>query len=380
METDIHAVIPAAGLSSRMDRFKPLAPLGSATVLEQVASTFYAAGIHEIVVVSGHRMEELSSAAKRAGTRMVHNPEYRKGMFSSILAGIEAIPSESSGFFLLPVDIPLVRSATIEKLKHIFSEAETDIVHPVFRGMRGHPPLLSSALIPLIRGSNGSGGLRSVLEKFERENPERVLEVAVADAGILQDMDTDDQYARVAKRWPGLSLPTREECEAVMDLAGTPDRTRLHGRAVAQVAVAVGRAVNNQRINGPLLDLEQIERAGLVHDLAKGSPAHEREGGRILSEAGFTDISEIVASHRDIDPKPGSPVTETEVVFLADKVVAGTDLVPLVARYEAVLQRHGHDPEAREAILGRRERALRVKTRVEHVMARSLPDVAAEAL
>ncbi|MFW5721738.1 MAG: DVU_1551 family NTP transferase [Desulfohalobiaceae bacterium] len=380
MPGDVAAIVLAAGLSSRMDRFKPLAPLGDSTVLGRVMATLACAGVEQVLVVTGHRAEEVAGMAKGGGARAVRNPDYHEGMFTSVRAGVKGLDPETSGFFLLPVDIPLVRPATLRRLIEVFDPGSATVVHPAFLGRRGHPPLLSAQIIPRIMKSHGHGGLRAVLERFEAGNAHRVKEVTVADAGVLQDMDTEQDYLEVCRRWASRGLPSQEECRSLLDLAGTPERARLHGRAVARVAVALGRAVNQSQARDVVLDLERIERAALVHDLAKGHPSHEQEGGRLLSEWGFTDIAAMVAAHRDLAPEPGSPVSEQEVVFLADKVVAGTELVPLERRYDLVLERHGADPEARKDIQGRKERALRIAVRVEAVMGKKLQGVATTAL
>lgn len=380
MRADPAAIVLAAGLSSRMDRFKPLARLGDSSVLGQVMATLASAGVEQVLVVTGHRAEEVAGVAEAAGARAVHNPGYQKGMFTSVQAGVKGLDPETSGFFLLPVDIPLIRPATVRRLVGVFGKGDADVVHPAFLGRRGHPPLLSAQIFPRIMKSDGNGGLRAVLERFEAGNAHRVTDVSVADAGVLQDMDTEQDYVQVCRRWASRSLPSQEECRALLDLVGTPERARLHGRAVARVAVAMGRAVNQGEAQDVSLNLGRIERAGLVHDLAKGHPSHEQEGGRLLAKWGFTDIAAMVAAHRDLAPEPGSPVSEQEVVFLADKVVAGTGLVPLEKRYDLVLERHGADLEAREAILGRKERALVVASRVEAAMGQNLQAVATAAL
>lgn len=377
--TDLDAVVPAAGLSSRMSRFKPLAPLSGSTVLEEVVDTLRRAGVRDVIVVTGHRAEEVEIRAEAVGVRTVRNIRYREGMFTSVQAGVGAIAPDAAGFFLLPVDIPLIRTATIRRLAEAFLCGGRDVIHPLFRSMRGHPPVLSRSLIPAILTSDGCGGLRTVLDRFETSFPNRVGEVAVADEGVLQDMDTDEDYLRICSRRETLDMPSPDECEALFDLIGTPEAARRHGRVVARVAVAVARAVNARNPGVCELDLKRVERAALVHDLAKGHSRHEEEGGRVLIRHGFPAIAGIVAVHRSICPAPGSPVTEQEVVFLADKLVAGTELVEPAERYARVLKRWEHDPEARQAIEGRRKQALRVVKRVEAAMGRSLADAAAAA-
>ena len=57
------AVIPAAGLSSRMGNFKPLMPFGETTVLQSILHLLKEKKVTEIAVVTGYR--ELCFAAGR---------------------------------------------------------------------------------------------------------------------------------------------------------------------------------------------------------------------------------------------------------------------------------------------------------------------------
>ncbi|MCB2214815.1 MAG: NTP transferase domain-containing protein [Desulfobulbaceae bacterium] len=361
-----------------MSCFKPLAPLGDSTVLEQVLNTLRSAGVGQVLVVSGHRSEDLAPVVASAGGRLVFNSHHLDGMFTSVQAGVNALDQKCPGFFLLPADIPLIRVSTLRRMSREFTRENIDLVHPVFLGRRGHPPIISLRLLPWIMQSDGRGGLRHVLGRFEQARPDSVMPLPVADSGIIRDMDTEEDYRKVYQRFAARGLPNAEECQALLDLADTPERVRWHGRAVARVAVALGLAVNQGIAPGDILDLERIERAALLHDLAKGLPMHEQKGGHMLEEAGFTDIAGIVASHRDLDPEPGSSISEREVVFLADKMVIGTELVPLEKRYNLTSERYGADPEARKAIAERRQRAYKVAARVEAAMGRTLADVAAK--
>ena len=73
MAPRLSALVLAAGLSSRMGRLKPLLPLdpkGGQTPLGLCVGLFRAAGMTEVVVVTGHRCDEVGPAA-RVGFRVV---------------------------------------------------------------------------------------------------------------------------------------------------------------------------------------------------------------------------------------------------------------------------------------------------------------------
>jgi CTP:molybdopterin cytidylyltransferase MocA len=197
MSADIAAIILAAGLSSRMGDFKPLLPLGRATVLERVVNLFKQAGVSDIRVVVGHRAEELWPLLEGWGIRGVANPAYGEGMFTSVRAGVASLEPGVAAFFMHPVDIPLVSPATVQALCQVRGQAGEQILYPTFQGRRGHPPLISISLAAAITSWPGEGGLKALLRRYEGQ----AREIAVPDEFILRDMDHPGEYARLARAW-----------------------------------------------------------------------------------------------------------------------------------------------------------------------------------
>ena len=368
------AVVPAAGKSSRMGRFKPLLPLGAETVLARSVRAFRAAGVERVVVVTGHRADEVAAEARRAGAEVVHNPDHEQGMFTSIRAGVLALGDEADHFFVLPADIPLVRPETVRLLAEAHMARDALLTCPTFLGERGHPPLLHRNLIPLVLAHDGHGGLRTVLETVEAREPDRVLDLACADAGVLADLDRLEDYEAALAR-VNTSHPLPGECRALWEMYETPEPVRGHCRAVGGAAGRMVRAVNAARPEPQRLSEDLAVGAALVHDLAKGRPDHARAAADILRKHGFPVAADIVAAHPDLELAQDAPLTEREIVFLADKYVQGDRLVPLESRYQAKLEKYGADPEVRTAIQGRRERAETVRDRVEAATGRSLAGI-----
>jgi CTP:molybdopterin cytidylyltransferase MocA len=352
------AVILAGGLSSRMGSgFKPLLTLAGMSALALVADTFRRAGVADILAVTGHRALEVTAEANRIGIRSVYNPQYETGMFSTVKTGLAVLPHSADRVFITPVDVPLFRPATALRLLERTAALDAPpIVYPVFSGERGHPPCIDTAIVPAVLAHIGGGGLRQALAGFDFE------EIPVPDANILADMDTPEDYAVLRALADRRDIPTPAEAEALLAIDQVPPKGLAHGRGVAAVAEALGRALNDAGAN---LDIALIKAAALVHDVAKGRPHHEAEGGKRLAALGFDRAAAIVAAHRDIDLPPDAPVTEREIVYLADKFVFGRWLVPVAARFEQKLDLFGHDPEAAAAITRRRENALRLLARVE---------------
>ena len=372
MAPGVSAIILAAGFSSRMGELKALLPLGGGTVLAQCVALFRDCGIEDVVVVNGHRADEVETVAKAAGARVAFNPDYADGMFGSIRTGVGQMAGQCAGFFLLPVDIPLLRCGTVHLLARSFAEAPVRICYPVFAGRRGHPPLLHGDCIPAILAERApEGGLHTLLAGIETEQPGQVREVQVADANIHVDLDTPEDFLAGSRRFDRRGLPTMAECEAILaHIHLMPAKGLAHGRAVAEVAVALAEAIN--RHSGRGLDLELCLVSGWLHDLAKGHPRHEEEGAHWLDALGFERAAAIVAAHKDLDWTPKMGIGERELVHLADKLVRGSRVVRIKERFEEKLALYRDDPEAVRAIQSRYDQALRLAAAVERVIGQSL--------
>ena len=192
----IAAVILAAGRSSRMGILKPLLPLGGRLIMEEVICHFQEAGISDIIVVVGYQAGKIIPLLENQGVRWVVNGEYDRGMFSSIQVGVRNLSWDCRAFFLSPADMPLVNTVTLKKLVAAHREGKMDVYHPCYQQKRGHPPLISSALIPSILAFVEPGGMRALLSSYKATS----LEVACDDPGILIDLDTPEDYERVKGR------------------------------------------------------------------------------------------------------------------------------------------------------------------------------------
>lgn len=193
----ISAIILAAGHSKRMGVFKPLLKLRDRTILECDIRFFRDLGIEDVIVVVGHRANEIIPIIRDCSARVVFNEQFETGMFSSVQAGVKALGPDSQAFFLLPVDIPLVQPQTIRHLLEAYHASRGKIVFPVFRGRRGHPPLVDGCYRSDILSYPGEEGLRGVFRKHEAQS----VHVHVADEMILFDLDTPADYEALAARF-----------------------------------------------------------------------------------------------------------------------------------------------------------------------------------
>jgi len=355
------ALVPAAGESSRMTPLKPLVKIGGQTLINRVVNLFKTAGVAEVVVVVGHRGDEIIPVLEGTFCRTVTNLDYREGMFSSIQVGARELLGRCDAFFVLPVDIPLVRPLTIRRLQERFGDRPALIHHPVGTSGRGHPPLIDSRLTEDLLAFTGTGGLRAFLDG----HADRSVDVPVADAWVRRDVDTDEELTALHRDFERYTTPTPQECGVVLDhYLEIPENVKAHSRAVARVAARLGEALN---AGGGHLDLELLNAAGLLHDAFKGVKDHAGRGAAWLVGNGFPQVAAIVAEHVDILWEEGDQVDERALVYLADRVVEGESVVTLAQRQAAALEKYGHDETVRQNIAVRFNTAAKIQAVVEKI-------------
>ena len=182
-------ILLAAGASSRMGgEHKLLLPWGDGTVVGASARTASLVGEAHLVIVLGCRADAVQCAASVSTARFVVNPRWQEGMYTSIQAGVAALPNEVEAFFVALGDMPLIPAAAYTDLMAAYRPG--CICVPTYLGRRGHPVLVPRLLVGTEPPPEGDQGLRSVL----RRHPDLVIEVPLPYEGICIDLDTPEEY------------------------------------------------------------------------------------------------------------------------------------------------------------------------------------------
>lgn len=185
------AIVLAGGESKRMGTPKMLLPFGDMTMIEKVICNIKNSGLNQILVVLGAVKEPLIDKMNECGVNYCINENYREGMLSSVICGMENT-EPGAAVLICPGDQPLIKPSTIKLLNEEFVRTGKRMAVATYKGRRGHPLIIHPAFRDEITGINPAEGLRELLKK----HPEDVLEVEVDDIGILKDFDTFDEYRR----------------------------------------------------------------------------------------------------------------------------------------------------------------------------------------
>lgn len=183
------AIVLAAGAGSRMGADKLALPLGDTTLLGRALRAYegHAAITQRLLVVRPGR----TLPPEAAGWIRVDNPDADLGMGSSLRAGIAAAHGDAEAFLLGLGDLPSLASSTVAAVLEAGQRGSASIVHPSWKGRRGHPVLVSARYRSELSAVRGDQGARALL----RDHPALALEVS--DPGCALDVDTPADLARM---------------------------------------------------------------------------------------------------------------------------------------------------------------------------------------
>jgi CTP:molybdopterin cytidylyltransferase MocA len=192
MKSKVAAIVLAAGQSSRMGAFKPLLPFGRQTVIEQCINSLGNAGIKDIVVVVGHRADEVKERLKDVGVSFALNPDPDSAMGVSIACGLEHISNEAGAVLIALADHPAVSSETITEILQEWKKGHR-IVQPEHDGRGGHPVVIDLNFREELLNLDVDNGLRGFFEKHRKS----VRRLTVDSPYVARDMDTWEDYVRL---------------------------------------------------------------------------------------------------------------------------------------------------------------------------------------
>jgi molybdenum cofactor cytidylyltransferase len=192
----IATIVLAAGRSSRMaPRNKLLELVEGKPVIAHTAIAALGSGADPVIVVTGFAAEGIGEALHGLKVKVVHNADHAQGLSTSLRTGLEALPRDSDGAFILLGDMPKIESRDLDALLAAFKGREAICV-PVRGGRRGNPVLWGAHYFPEIMRIVGDMGAKPLMAKY----PKHVIEVHVDSDGIFADIDTPLDLARLTMK------------------------------------------------------------------------------------------------------------------------------------------------------------------------------------
>jgi len=186
----VSAILLAAGESKRLRMPKLLLPFGKSTILEQTIDNLLNSRVDEVIVVLGHRAEEMMRKLANRPVKIAINPIYHQGMSTSIVKGLSLVNNRAQAIMVALADQPLINSQTINRLIEESLGYDKGIVIPTYQAERGHPVIFASEYKEELLGLKGDIGGRQTI----KQHPNDTLEVIADSKAITMDINTINDY------------------------------------------------------------------------------------------------------------------------------------------------------------------------------------------
>jgi molybdenum cofactor cytidylyltransferase len=190
---NLDGIVLAAGRSTRMGQSKAqLEAAPGVTFLEHAVKTLRQGGCRYVIAVVNDEEDWTARLADVSGAAVVVNEMKGSQQIDSIRLGLAALPDDSEGVFVLPVDFPGIRAETVAELVGAFAKSRPPVIVPLHDGTAGHPVVFARAVFGELLAEPLPRGAESVVDAHTQDR----LEVQVADPAVLVDVDTPEEFER----------------------------------------------------------------------------------------------------------------------------------------------------------------------------------------
>ncbi len=192
----IHAIIPAAGRSSRMGRPKQLLPIHGQPMLRAVIDPMTNChGINDITLVTNSLVvSELDLDG--LDVCVVINDDPDAEMIDSIRVGINDLQQRQpiepgEGVLICPGDLPGLRVDDLMTLCIAFARHPERLIVASHGGKRGHPLILPVSCVPMVMSNTCDRGLRHLVDSMA----DNLMMIETPNPAVLRNINTPEDLA-----------------------------------------------------------------------------------------------------------------------------------------------------------------------------------------
>lgn len=187
----LHAIVLAAGGSSRFGSPKQLVRVDGRPLLHAAVSRAVEVAGHAVSVVLGAHAADLAPLLRHSAASIVINRDWNEGMASSIRAGVSRLPGSCGGVMLVLADQAAVTAEDLRRLAASWRRQPDYIVAAQYGATLGAPAIFPASCFRDLTDLRGDRGAQMLFKR----NPDRVVRVPMDSASI--DIDTPEDLLRL---------------------------------------------------------------------------------------------------------------------------------------------------------------------------------------
>tara|TARA_R100001369_G_scaffold64548_1_gene91754 strand:+ start:2118 stop:2708 length:591 start_codon:yes stop_codon:yes gene_type:complete len=184
----IAILILAAGSSTRMGVAKQLLPSGKTTLLGVIIECALKSNANKVCCVLGSNAEVIKQSISKYNIESFFNPNYKTGLSSSIVAGIEHLTNQNfDGLLILLGDQPLITAKYLNKMMDHFKKCDEKIIASKYNNTLGVPTIIPKRYFNKLLKLKGDKGAKDFLNTNTKE-------IIPLENINLMDIDTQEEY------------------------------------------------------------------------------------------------------------------------------------------------------------------------------------------
>ena len=167
----IKAILLAAGQSKRLKSENKLIKLyKKKPLINHSLNALHKSKVNKVIVVLGHQKKDLQKIIKKNNKNIfTYNKEYKKGMASSIKAGLRKLNKKDKGFIIVQSDMPFIKSSDINKI-YSSIKYKKYLVHVLkYRNRVGNPIGFDISIMKKFKKINGDVGAKFMVKRLKKE-------------------------------------------------------------------------------------------------------------------------------------------------------------------------------------------------------------------
>ena len=163
----IKKIVLAAGLSNRFGPENKLVSfINNKSIInhtiDMLLRTFV---IEDIIIVLGHDYQTIIKFINNSKIKYIKNKYFKKGIGTSISAGMSEIDSNTVGVMIIPGDMPFLQKDDLNKLQNKFIELNySKVVCPQYNSIVGNPIILPKSYFETLQTLNNDFGAKQFLK------------------------------------------------------------------------------------------------------------------------------------------------------------------------------------------------------------------------
>jgi len=163
----ITGILLAAGESKRIPtENKLIKKFKGKPLINHILSSLIKSNINKIIVVLGfEHLQVKKKLLKSKKIKLVINKDYKKGMATSIKAGLKKILKNNKGFLIVQGDMPKINKTIVNKIILSINNSDKEIFLPRFKNKIGNPIGFKQSMIKKIFRVRGDMGAKNIIKK-----------------------------------------------------------------------------------------------------------------------------------------------------------------------------------------------------------------------